>query len=564
MCPSSEAISAVYTNGTACGAAAYFAALLHSSHVSGRPLHPNDSALAEMNTSVIRHRVADFLIRHAPFDSLPAADVLELAASGRVKFHESEEYIFEHGGSFGPLVWIVQQGQVELLDLDERLLDVKGEGDVLGIERFAGGAATPKYSARTTTDVILYGISAEQFAALIPIHPGVHQFVQAHVSVAELRGFGRTSWLDAPLPPLEFFVPGTTAAGSAITTRELMRAMVRAGAEETVIGVTAADLALFCGANPPALLRRLREARSPMQESVLLQRLQEITLAALAQPADVDDCLLLNHAATVAFAQAQMRAPLPERRHAWLLFGRAARGELPAGTPQSGGAALLALVADGDEEVHASGGSWPSGFGPVMSLSACLRAFEETIRNPLNGELYLRRTMFDCTLAGGDPTIFDEIRECVRRELREHEIAIPLLANDTLANLPPLTFFQGLVLDWDGARRDAFNIRETAISPIAGAARVFALAAGGRMDCVSTLDRLRLAETELHPGDASLFREAAEAFRAAFYFQMHAGGPIIESRKLSKLEQRLLKTMFTSIERLLEFTVAKHLSASPC
>lgn len=520
-----------------------------------------------MNTSVIRHRVADFLVRHAPFDSLPAPDLLELAASGRVKFHESEEYVFEQGGAFGPLVWVVQQGQVELLDLEERLLDVKGEGDVLGIERFAGDAvAPPKYSARTASDVILYGVSAAQFAALIPGHPALQQFVKAHVSVTGMRGFGRTSWLDAPLPPLEFFAPGAAGADSGMTTRELMRTMVRAGAEEPAMGVTAADLALFCGANPPALLRRLREAKSPMEESVLLQRLQEITLAALAQPADVDDCLLLNFAATVASAQTRMRAPLNGRRHAWLLFGRAARGELMlTADPQSSGAALLALVSDGGDEIDAvSGGSWPSGFGPVMSLSSCLRAFEETIRNPLSGELYLRRTMFDCALVGGDPAILDEIRACVRRELREHEIAIPLLANDTLANLPPLTFFQGLVLDWDGARRDTFNIRETAISPIAGAARVFALAAGGRMDCVSTLDRLRLAETELHPGDAPLFREAAEAFRAAVYFQMHAGGPLIESRKLSKLEQRLLKTMFTSIERLLEFTVAKHLSVTPC
>lgn len=519
-----------------------------------------------MNTSVIRHRVADFLVRHAPFDSLPAPDLLELAASGRVKFHESEEYVFEHGGSFGPLVWIIQQGQVELLDLDERLLDVKGEGDVLGIERFAGNVSTPRYSARTTSDVILYGVSAEQFASLIPRHPGLQQFVQAHVSVAELRGFGRTSWLDAPLPPLEFFAPGAASADAWVTTRELTRAMVRAGAEESAIGVTAADLALFCGANPPALLRRLREAKSPLEETVLLRRLQEITLMALAQPADVDDCLLLNFAATAASAQARMRAPLNGGRHAWLLFGRAARGELllTATDPQPSGAALLALVSDGDVVADAPGGSWPSGFGPVMSMSSCLRAFEEMIRNPLSGELYLRRTMFDCALVGGDPTILDEIRDCVRQELREHEIAIPLLANDTLSNLPPLTFFQGLVLDWDGARRDTFNIRETAISPIAGAARVFALAAGGRMDCVSTLDRLRLAETELYPGDAALFREAADAFRAAFYFQMHAGGPLIESRKLSKLEQRLLKTMFTSIERLLEFTVAKHLSVSPC
>src|SRR5688500_12027561 len=48
-----------------------------------------------VNTSVIQYRVADFLKRYAPFDSLPDQDLLDLAGSGRVKFHESEEYVYQ-------------------------------------------------------------------------------------------------------------------------------------------------------------------------------------------------------------------------------------------------------------------------------------------------------------------------------------------------------------------------------------------------------------------------------------------------------------------------------------
>ena len=67
-----------------------------------------------MKTTVIRHRVADFLRSHAPFDALAADDLLALAGSGRVKFHESEESIFEEGDMIGPMVWVIQQGRVEL------------------------------------------------------------------------------------------------------------------------------------------------------------------------------------------------------------------------------------------------------------------------------------------------------------------------------------------------------------------------------------------------------------------------------------------------------------------
>ena len=68
-----------------------------------------------MNTSVIRYRVADFLKRYSPFDSVPESDLLELAGTGRVKFHESEEYIHRYGQKKAPFVWIIQQGRVELV-----------------------------------------------------------------------------------------------------------------------------------------------------------------------------------------------------------------------------------------------------------------------------------------------------------------------------------------------------------------------------------------------------------------------------------------------------------------
>ena len=135
--------------------------------------------------------------------------------------------------------------------------------------------------------------------------------------------------------------------------------------------------------------------------------------------------------------------------------------------------------------------------------------------------------------------------------MRDYQTAIPLLANDTLANLPPLTFFRGLVVGLDGAQHDSFDIAVTAVSPIANAARVFAVA-GRRLAPANTLDRLEMAALDF-PEGAEILREASDAFRVALYYQAAAGRQIQPDR-LGKFEQRLLKTAFSSIHRLLEFT----------
>ena len=104
----------------------------------------------EVKTSLIRQRVADFLQRHAPFDALSGPDLLEMARGGKVKFHESEEYIFRQGDRKGPVVWMMQQG---------RLLGLRGEGDLLG--------------EGTATDGVLYGVTAPLFNAALERHPAM-------------------------------------------------------------------------------------------------------------------------------------------------------------------------------------------------------------------------------------------------------------------------------------------------------------------------------------------------------------------------------------------------------
>src|SRR6185436_6817145 len=154
----------------------------------GIPVH-------SMKTSVIRHRVADFLKQHPPFDVLPDDVLLELAGTGRVTFHESDEYLLQSGQAWGTLIRVIQQGKVEILDERPdraRLRDVLGEGEIIGLGRFLGHESS-RHAARTASDVILYSIDAGAFGALVNQYPRMAHYLAAHEAGASVD---RVFWFD--------------------------------------------------------------------------------------------------------------------------------------------------------------------------------------------------------------------------------------------------------------------------------------------------------------------------------------------------------------------------------
>ena len=195
-------------------------------------LHTNKPVFSRltftMKTSIIRQRVADFLKQYAPFDLLPESDLLELAGSGKVKFHESEEYLFRSGDPKGQFVWMIQQGRVDLLDESssvERLLDVLGVGDLLGIEPFAGDGFSHA-GARTATDVILYGFSMDLFETLSKRHSSVRRFLTAYSSISGKLRANKTSWLDADAPPIEYLRSRLLVLPQNVSTRDAASSLI--------------------------------------------------------------------------------------------------------------------------------------------------------------------------------------------------------------------------------------------------------------------------------------------------------------------------------------------------
>jgi signal-transduction protein with cAMP-binding, CBS, and nucleotidyltransferase domain len=530
-----------------------------------------------MKTSVIRHRVADFLKSHAPFDVLADEDLLELAGSGRVKFHESEEFVFEEGDGVGPVIWVIQQGRVELLE-SGHLRDVVGAGDLLGLDRFAG-SATFRQSARTATDVILYAVDAGLFQSLLTRYGDVRRYLAAHFSLAETAGFGRTSWLDAPAPPATF-LEARYGASFPVTTRSAVRGMLASGSERFE-ALTADDLALFCHRNPARLIREIRQGRSAAEIKPLADLATRLVLDGLAHASDVDDCSVIGTEVVAALADAAIRlASLglegleqPALPSCWVTFGAAARRDLvrplwpniaavyddsELTCPPEASVYFTALNGETAGWLDAFGlrdsqAVWPEGTNPCMPLSEWKQFFSDTVSRPLEHELYLRREFFDLLPFSGDAAILGKLRAHILAELAEQDLLIPLLANDTMRHLPPLTFFGGLVVELDGGERPAFDVADTALTPIADAARVFALGAR-RLEVTHTLDRLAAGAADF-PARAAVFEEAAEAFRITLYHQTLAGSPKIDPARLGRYDSRLLKTAFASIQRLLEFTM---------
>ena len=196
-----------------------------------------------LDTSAISYRVADFLKRHPPFHAMEEADLVALAAHGRVRFHEANEFILWQGEPHKLYIFVIQQGTVSLWDETSghaELRDVRGPGDLLGIEQFNGARAC-LYSARSASDVVLYGFPAEEFEALVLASPYAQQYVAAYGTVT--AAFQRT---DERPDPTRMFLHEATASLQVChpddSVAAAARLMARTGAEAMAVVDQASQL----------------------------------------------------------------------------------------------------------------------------------------------------------------------------------------------------------------------------------------------------------------------------------------------------------------------------------
>ena len=138
-----------------------------------------------MQTAAIPYRVADFLKQHPPFQFLDEAELVALAARGRVKFYTPDEYICWQASPHTSFIYVIQQGSVSLWDESvdpPALRDIRGAGDCIGFEQF-NGAPTSLHSAKAATEVMVYALPAADFEPLLARHPRAAAYVAASSAV---------------------------------------------------------------------------------------------------------------------------------------------------------------------------------------------------------------------------------------------------------------------------------------------------------------------------------------------------------------------------------------------
>jgi CBS domain-containing protein len=252
-----------------------------------------------MDTAAISYRVADFLKKHPPFHAMEEQDLLALASQGRVRFHEANEHVLWQGEPHKAYIFVIQQGTVSLWDeaADRiELRDVRGPGDMLGIDRF-NGARSALHSARSATDVVIYAFPAAEFEALLGKYPHAMRYVAAHGSVS----------IDYQPPgdrrqPQEIFLhdvvrektlPRCTTQD---TIREAARRMQSAGRDAVV--VVDADARARAVLTGRSLLEWIVDGDGNVDQPV--EKLIRSTLPTLAPSASVTDGALKMGAANVA------------------------------------------------------------------------------------------------------------------------------------------------------------------------------------------------------------------------------------------------------------------------
>jgi CBS domain-containing protein len=191
-----------------------------------------------MQTAAISYRVADFLKQHPPFQTMEEADLLALVEHGRVRFHEADEYVYWQGKPHAPFVYVIQQGTVSLweeVEGGERLRDIRGAGDMLGIDRFLG-SETSVYSAKTCSDMVIYALRVTDFEPLLAKYTHACRYVTSHAGASteyqqpDRRRAAHEMFLS---DVVELRPPLTCGVGESI--RDAARRMTAAGAHAIAV-----------------------------------------------------------------------------------------------------------------------------------------------------------------------------------------------------------------------------------------------------------------------------------------------------------------------------------------
>ena len=261
-------------------------------------------------------------------------------------------------------------------------------------------------------------------------------------------------------------------------------------------------------------------------------------------------------------------ADLPDVEWCWLALGSEGRMEQTLATDQDNAliyrgateeqrAALLAFAGRVNHRLAACG--FPLCKGEVMasnpkwcqSLEAWRTTFANWIHRGDAPALLHASIFFDFRPLYGARALPDELRGWLNDSIRDNRLFLKRMAENALANRPPLGLMRDFVVATDGPQAHTLDLKINGITPFVDAARIFSLYAG--VGETGTAARLRAA------GRAwNLAPDEIEAWVAAFHFiqllrlrHQHMaqakGEPVgnrIDPEQLNALDRRILKEAF--------------------
>jgi CBS domain-containing protein len=127
----------------------------------------------------IAERIADFLKRFPPFDSVNESDLINICQNVQVVYIEKNKTLFKVGDQPHSFFYVVKDGAIGLsvsTELQEALIDKCDEGDIFGLRPFF---AKDNYlmNAQSREESLLYAIPIELFRPLIAKNPEVQNFL---------------------------------------------------------------------------------------------------------------------------------------------------------------------------------------------------------------------------------------------------------------------------------------------------------------------------------------------------------------------------------------------------
>jgi len=320
-------------------------------------------------------------------------------------------------------------------------------------------------------------------------------------------------------------------------------------------------------AEDPASLPALARDIGALAHNLLAQGMDAENLTAILSS--------LNDGLTQRVIELESRAAsLPDVQWCWLALGSEGRMEQTLATDQDNAliyqsateaerATLLAFAERVNQRLAACG--FPLCKGEIMASNPkwCLSVEEwrATFANWIHRSdapaLLHASIFFDFRPLYGAHDLSDALREGLIDNIKDNRLFLKRMAENALANRPPLGLMRDFVLSSDGAQAHTLDLKINGITPFVDAARIFALYAS--VSETGTAARLR--------GAARTWKVAAEeveAWVAAFHFiqllrvrHQHAQqsrgegvGNRIDPDQLNALDRRILKEAFRQGRKL--------------